>query len=61
MLKLDDKRSEAKRRALASLAKITDEADARVTAAVKADPDAQPISSQMWTKALPLAEHKKRR
>ncbi len=58
--KRSDKWAEAHRRALADLARMTDEEDARITAAALADPDAQPISDEMWATALPWTEHKQR-
>ena len=56
-----DKWAEARRRALADIARTTDEEDARITAAALADPDAQPLTDEMWAKAMTWEERQKRR
>ena len=52
---------EARRRALADIARTSDEEDARITAAALADPDAQPLTDEMWAKAMTWEEAEKRR
>ena len=56
-----DKWHEARRRALAYADSLTDEEDARITAAALADPDAQPWTDEMWAKAVTFDEWQKRR
>ncbi len=58
--KQNDKWEEARRKALAYGESLTDEEDARITAAALADPDAQPISDEMWANALPYEEQRRR-
>ena len=55
-----DKWHEARRRALAYADSLTDEEDARITAAALADPDAQPWTDEMWAKAVTHDEWQRR-
>jgi uncharacterized protein (DUF4415 family) len=57
----EEKWVEARRRALADIARTSDEEDARITAAALADPDAQPLTEEMWAKAMTSEEAEKRR
>jgi uncharacterized protein (DUF4415 family) len=59
--KREEKWIEARRRALADIARTTDEEDARITAAAEADPDARPLTDEMWAKAMTWEEAQKRR
>lgn len=52
--------AQARRKALADIAGTTKDEDARVTSAALADPDAQPISAEMWPGALPIEAHRRR-
>ena len=57
----EDKWQEARRKALAYADSLTDEEDARITAAALADPDAQPWTDEMWAKAVTFDERQKQR
>lgn len=59
--KREEKWIEARRKALADMARTTDEEDARITAAAEADPDARPLTDEMWAKAMTWDEAQKRR
>ena len=61
MPKKGDKWEEARRKALAYANDLTDEEDALITAAALADPDAQPITDEMWAKAMTWEQRQKRR
>ena len=57
----EDKWQEARRRALAYANHLTDEEDARITAAALADPDAQPWTDEMWARSMTFDERQKLR
>lgn len=59
--KREEKWIEARRKALADIARTSDEEDARITAAALADPGAQPITDEMWARAMTWDEAQKRR
>ena len=61
MPKNEDKWQEARRKALAYADSLTDEEDARITAAALADPDAQPWTDEMWAKSMTFDERQKLR
>lgn len=49
-------RAEARQKALAYADAITDEEDARLTAAAEADPDAPPLTEENWKRMRPAHE-----
>lgn len=57
----ENKWKEARRKALEYAASLSDEEDAKLTAAALADPDAQPWTDEMWARAVTFDERQKRR
>lgn len=58
MSKISD-RADARRRALAALEAMTDEEDAAITAAARADPDAQPLTDALPRRGRPKSARPK--
>ncbi len=58
----EDKWAEARRRALADIARTSPEEDARITAAAESDPDNRPYTDEEWARAnfLPHDQHLER-
>jgi uncharacterized protein (DUF4415 family) len=57
----ENKWKEARRKALDYAASLSDEEDAKLTAAALADPDAQPWTDEMWARATTFEERQKQR
>lgn len=57
----ENKWKEARRKALEYADSLSDEDDARITAAALADPDAQPWTDEMWARATTFEDRQRRR
>jgi len=56
LAEVEASRREARIRVLASLEAMTDEEDARLTAAAESDPDNPPLTEEFWKRARPAHE-----